>query len=63
VKFFDHGALAQAVCAQLDNPEERARPGAAARERMVAGYDLHTVCLPRQIAWVEDLCQARLETV
>jgi glycosyltransferase involved in cell wall biosynthesis len=57
VSFFDPQALAQAVCGLLDSPEERARLGAAARERAVAGYDLHTVCLPRQIAWVESLLQ------
>jgi glycosyltransferase involved in cell wall biosynthesis len=61
VSFFDPEALAQAVCARLDSPESRARLGAAARERAVAGYDLQTVCLPRQIAWVEGLCQARTE--
>jgi glycosyltransferase involved in cell wall biosynthesis len=61
VSFFDPEALAQAVCALVDSPEERARLGAAARERAVAGYDLHSVCLPRQIAWVEGLCQARME--
>jgi glycosyltransferase involved in cell wall biosynthesis len=61
VNFLDHGALAQAACALLGSPEERARLGAAARERVVPGYDLCTICLPRQIAWVEGLCQARLE--
>jgi glycosyltransferase involved in cell wall biosynthesis len=61
VDFFDPAQLAHRVCALLDAPDERARLGAAARERAVAGYDLHTVCLPRQLAWVEGLCQARTE--
>ena len=59
VDFFDHAHLAQSVCALLDNPQERARLGAAARERAVAGYDLHAVCLPRQVRWVEGLLQAQ----
>jgi hypothetical protein len=39
----------------LDQPEERARMGALARQHAVAHYDLQTVCLPRQLAWVEAL--------
>jgi len=55
VSFFDAKALAQAVCDLLDNPAERARLGANARQFAQASYDLQTVCLPKQLAWVEGL--------
>ena len=55
VNFFDAKALAQAVCDLLDNPAERARLGANARQFAQASYDLQTVCLPKQLAWVEGL--------
>ena len=41
--------------AALDNPAERARLGANARQFAQASYDLQTVCLPKQLAWVEGL--------
>ena len=55
VNFFDPTALAQSVCELLNNPEERIRLGANARSFAQAHYDLQTVCLPKQIAWVEQL--------
>jgi len=55
VNFFDAKALAQAVCDLLDNPAELARLGANARQFAQASYDLQTVCLPKQLAWVEGL--------
>lgn len=55
VNFFDHRALAQQVCALLDQPQERQRLGANARAFAQQNYDLQTVCLPRQLAWVEGL--------
>ena len=57
VNFFDVPALANEVCRLLDAPQERARLGAAAREFAVAHYDLKSVCLPRQLAWVADLAR------
>jgi len=57
VSFFDANALAQAVCELLDNPSERARLGANARQFAQAHYDLQTTCLPKQLAWVEGLGQ------
>jgi glycosyltransferase involved in cell wall biosynthesis len=55
VDFFDVAGLSDAIADLLDSPAERARLGAAAREHIVANYDLGQVCLPRQLAWVESL--------
>ena len=55
VNFFDPSALAQSVCELLNKPEERSRLGANARAFAQANYDLQTVCLPKQLAWVEQL--------
>jgi glycosyltransferase involved in cell wall biosynthesis len=55
VNFFDPKALAQEVCDLLDNPAERVRLGANARAFAQQNYDLQTVCLPKQLAWVEGL--------
>lgn len=53
VDFFDAAGLADAVCALLDDPAAGQRLGANARALVQARYDLKTVCLPRQLAWVE----------
>jgi len=55
VNFFDHARLAHEVCDLLDQPQERQRLGANARTFAQQNYDLQTVCLPRQLAWVNDL--------
>jgi len=55
VNFFDVAGLANEVCALLDDPAARQRLGASARAFAQANYDLQTVCLPRQLAWVEGL--------
>jgi glycosyltransferase involved in cell wall biosynthesis len=55
VNFFDINALTTQVCELLDNPNERSRLGAHARTFAQAHYDLNTVCLPRQLKWVEEL--------
>lgn len=55
VNFFDTAALADEVCALLADPAARQRLGQNARTFAHAHYDLHTVCLPRQLAWVEGL--------
>jgi glycosyltransferase involved in cell wall biosynthesis len=55
VNFFDVAALTNEVCALLDDAEARARLGANAREFAQANYDLKTVCLPRQLQWVQGL--------
>jgi len=55
VNFFDVQKLASEVCALLDDPEERVRLGANARAFAQTNYDLQTVCLPRQLAWVQTV--------
>lgn len=55
VDFFDAPALAEQVCALLDDAPARERLGANARAFARARYDLQTVCLPQQLAWVHGL--------
>ncbi len=55
VNFFDVPALVNEVCSLLDDPGSRARLGTNARAFALANYDLKTVCLPRQLQWVQDL--------
>ena len=55
VNFFDVAGLADEVCQLLDDPVSRQRLGANARAFAQANYDLKTVCLPRQLAWVNRL--------
>ena len=53
VDFFDAPQLVREVCALLDDPAERVRLGANARAFARATYDLKTICLPKQLQWVE----------
>ena len=55
VDFFDFRALAETVCALLDAPAERLRLGCYARQFARETYDLKTVCLPRQLQWIDAL--------
>ncbi len=55
VDFFDAAGLAAQVCALLADAPERQRLGANARAQALARYDLRTVCLPGQLAWVRGL--------
>ena len=57
VNFFDSKTLTQEVCDLLENPAERSRLGANARRFAQSNYDLQTICLPKQLAWVEGLRQ------
>jgi glycosyltransferase involved in cell wall biosynthesis len=57
VSFFDPAALANDICALLEDPAERLRLGQNARNFALANYDLKTVCLPKQMAWVAQLLQ------
>ncbi|MFS2137944.1 glycosyltransferase family 4 protein [Duganella sp. Dugasp56] len=55
VEFFDAAGLCDEVCSLLDDAAARASLGANARAFVKAHYDLQTVCLPRQLKWVEDM--------
>ncbi|MES3009907.1 MAG: glycosyltransferase [Pseudomonadota bacterium] len=55
VDFFDVAALAAEVSRLLASPAERAQLGRQARAFAQARYDLKTVCLPAQLAWVQRL--------
>ncbi len=57
VGFLDVAGLAKEVCSLLDDPAARQQLGANARAFARANYDLRTVCLPKQLAWVEGLMQ------
>lgn len=55
VPFFDKAALVDQICDLAADPAARSRLGAAARAFAQANYDLKRICLPRQLAWVEQL--------
>jgi glycosyltransferase involved in cell wall biosynthesis len=57
VDFFDVDGLAGQVCQLLEDPDTRTRLGAAARDFACRHYDLETVCLPRQLEWVQALAR------
>lgn len=55
VDFFDTQALVDEIGTLLDDPQLRERLGQAARAHVVRNYDLQTVCLPRQLEWIQRL--------
>ncbi|MEB8387458.1 glycosyltransferase [Rhodobacteraceae bacterium KMM 6894] len=55
VDFFDQTALVERIDALLDDPDTRKRLGANARSLMQDSYDLQRICLPRQLAWVDEV--------
>ncbi len=55
VDFFDTGALTAQVCELLADAPARSRLGASARDFACAHYDLKSICLPQQLAWVSGL--------
>src|SRR5690606_23323627 len=55
VDFFNSDALAMQISYLLNDPAKRAALGANARRFAQNHYDLKTVCLPRQLAWVQSL--------
>ncbi len=55
VDFFDVAGLTTQVCRLLDDPATRARLSHNARLFAQANYDLKSVCLPKQLQWVESL--------
>lgn len=52
VDFFAVNEWAQTVCDLLASPTECARLGREARQHIQTHYDLETVCLPQQLAWL-----------
>jgi glycosyltransferase involved in cell wall biosynthesis len=57
VDFFDMAGLGQHIGELLQNPAERERLGSAARAHARQHHDLRTVCLPKQLQWVEQMAQ------
>lgn len=55
VDFFDPAQLSEYVDRLLDDPLRRATLGSAARQKVIARYDLQSVCLPAQFDWVAKL--------
>jgi glycosyltransferase involved in cell wall biosynthesis len=62
VDFFDITAWAETIAAVLANPQQFSYLGQAARQTVVERYDLATVCLPAQLALVDELAAGRLLT-
>ena len=55
VDFFDKDVLVEEVTRLLDNASERDELGRAARKLILNNYDLASICLPKQLSWVESL--------
>jgi len=55
VPFFDAAGFAREVLQLIESPADRQRLAGAARAFAQKNYDLHTVCLPQQLAWAEKL--------
>lgn len=57
--FFDPARLADAVVEALANPDRYVPLRKAARRTMLEHFDLHTTCLPRQIALFDAVLEGR----
>ncbi|MGB8813541.1 MAG: glycosyltransferase family 4 protein [Paracoccaceae bacterium] len=55
VDFFDVGGWSRMLTKALAHPERFKDIRRAARETILQGYDLQTICLPRMVAYVESL--------
>jgi glycosyltransferase involved in cell wall biosynthesis len=55
--FFDREGLLREIRDLLEDTDARRQLGVAARRHAVTHYDLSTMCLPRQMQWVESLEQ------
>lgn len=60
VDFFDSTGLVEEISALLDAPSKRTRLGEQARRYAKTTYDLHSVCLPKQLAWANKLGRGEL---
>ena len=58
VEFFSPKEITESICKLMEAPLERARLGLNARQFAIEQYDLQTICLPKQLKWVEDLIGA-----
>lgn len=54
VDFFDIGAWSQALTEALAEPERFMPQRKAARQTILDNYDLHGICMPRMVAFVES---------
>jgi glycosyltransferase involved in cell wall biosynthesis len=59
VPFADPFALARTIAEVLTDPERHAPLRQAARRTVLERYDLHSVCLPQQLALVDRLLERR----
>ena len=57
--FFDAQSLAREICSLLEDREKRYQLGKNARAFARETYDLNSICLPKQIAWVESLMASK----
>jgi glycosyltransferase involved in cell wall biosynthesis len=57
VDFFDTTHLAAEVAALLSDSHQRQQLGLRARQFAREHYDVTSICLPQQLAWVQDLAQ------
>jgi glycosyltransferase involved in cell wall biosynthesis len=55
VDFFSPAQVTESICALLENADARARLGGRARDFARSHYDLASICLPRQLDWVQAL--------
>jgi glycosyltransferase involved in cell wall biosynthesis len=58
VPFFNRDALVEQIVDLLKSPDRRCAFGDAARKQTVERYDLQSICLPRQLQWVDSLLNA-----
>jgi len=57
--FFDIDQLIHNVVTLLDDPALRERLGQEARKKVQYYYDLHSVCLPKLVKWIDFLSHVR----
>lgn len=60
VDFFDQEALVASMLERLAHPARSFALALAARQTIVNGYDLHSICLPRQLELVEQMVNLNL---
>lgn len=55
VDFFNTGALVESIVNLLEDRDSREHMGQSARLSIHRRYDLHNICLPRQVKWVDGV--------